>query len=132
MDEETRLVSVEQDPKRAAIAREFLGADPRATFLVADGADLISKWADEPIHFDLIFADAWPGKFDLLDTTLDLLAPGGIYVIDDLLMRVDWPDGHVQEVFELLRALDDREDLHLTRLTWSTGLVIAGKTTPPR
>lgn len=34
--------------------------------------------------FDLIFADAWPGKFSHLDEALSLLSPGGFYVIDDL------------------------------------------------
>ena len=36
-------------------------------------------------RFDLIYADAWPGKFTHLDRALSLLTRGGIYFIDDLL-----------------------------------------------
>lgn len=38
-----------------------------------------------PASFDLIFADAIPGKYEHLDETLALLRRGGLYVVDDML-----------------------------------------------
>ncbi len=75
--------------------------------------------------YDLIFADTWPGKFTHLGEALDRLAPGGLYVVDDLLPQPNWPDGHGDKVGALLAQLDRRQDLHTTRLDWSTGIAIA-------
>ena len=71
------------------------GSDPRVTFHVMDGADFISNAPQD--RFDLIYADAWPGKFTHLDETLSLLRVGGIYFIDDLLPQPNWPEGHARE-----------------------------------
>ena len=40
-----------------------------------------------PDLLTLSYADAWPGKFSQLEEALALLRPGGMYVIDDLLLR---------------------------------------------
>ena len=56
--------------------------------------------------FDLIYADAWPGKFSHLDEALGLLAAGGFYVIDDLLPQPNWPEGHAPKVPALVDDLE--------------------------
>ena len=48
-------------------------------------------------RFDLIFADAWAGKFWDFRKAVDLLNKGGIYVIDDLLPAPPWPPDHAAE-----------------------------------
>ncbi len=59
-------------------------------------------------RFDLIYADAWPGKFTHLDLALSLLTIGGIYFIDDLLPQPNWPDGHAAKIAPLVRDLENR------------------------
>ena len=74
--------------------------------------------------FDLIFADAWPGKYSNLTETLALLGPGGIYIIDDMLPQPNWPDGHQQKVNELVSYLESRNDMQLIKMAWSTGIIL--------
>src|SRR5215467_2253583 len=125
MDERSRLISVEMDEAVLAVAKEFLGDDPRTDFFHADGA----WWLDraECFRFDLIFADSWPGKYTHLDEALRLLKRGGLYVIDDMLPQPNWPDGHAQRVDELISILENRKDLLMTKLNWSTGVIIGTK-----
>ena len=61
-----------------------------------DGAEFLQQSASR--QFDLIYADAWPGKFSHLSDALSLLRGGGVYVIDDLLPQPNWPDGHAAKV----------------------------------
>lgn len=68
-----------------------------------------------------------PGKFQYLDETLRLLKPGGLYVIDDLLLLTSWEEAHVSRVYRLISTLEQREDLRITKLNWSTGIIIAAK-----
>ena len=110
------------------IARRYLGHDSRVRFHVADGATFLAGIRDR--RFDLIFADAWPGKFDHLNDALSLLRPGGLYIVDDLLPQPSWPDGHAPRIPTFLNALEQHPDLYVTRLAWSTGLVIATKRQP--
>ena len=74
------FVTVEIDRKRAANAREAL-AGTRAEVLEGDWRDLLPQRGP----FDLLFAD---GGRDY-ERVIDLLAPGGIVVKDDL--SPDWP-----------------------------------------
>jgi predicted O-methyltransferase YrrM len=122
MDRTSRLDSVDTDPAVVAVAQRHLGSDTRVRFHVMDGAEFIRRAAREA--FDLIYADAWPGKFSHLDETLALLRPGGIYLIDDLLPQPSWPDGHAPKVPALIRDLEQRSDLITVKLGWASGLMI--------
>ena len=77
--------------------------------------------------FDLIFADAWPGKYETLIETLNLLKVGGFYIIDDMLHQPNWPDGHIHNVEQLIAQLEQIPTLSLTKMNWSTGIVIVTK-----
>jgi hypothetical protein len=68
-----------------------------------------------------------PGKYTHLDDALALLKLGGLYVIDDMLPQPAWPEGHAEKVPALLAALESRKDLRVTKLNWSTGLILATK-----
>jgi predicted O-methyltransferase YrrM len=127
MDADARLITVDQDEHVTAIAKRFLGSDPRVTFVTMDGATFIKAMQKEGRTFDLIFADMPPGKFQLLDETLQLLRVGGIYVVDDLLPLPKWESGHAPRVARLIETLEHREDLQITKLNWSTGMLIAVK-----
>ncbi|MFY0654700.1 MAG: class I SAM-dependent methyltransferase [Cyclobacteriaceae bacterium] len=125
MDTRSRIISVDNDPKLVEIAKSFFGEKENVELVCADGNDWIRQ--NEDTKFDLIFADAWPGKFNLLEETLALLKSGGYYVIDDLSPQENWPEGHREKVDRLLITLDERPDLVLTKMNWSTGLILATK-----
>ncbi|SDJ23488.1 O-methyltransferase [Natribacillus halophilus] len=126
MDEESSLITVEVDKKLHQIAKKYLSSDSRVEFVTGDGETFIRSADDHT--FDFIFADTWPGKLSALDETLQLLNKGGFYIIDDLLHQEDWPEPHWAQIKALVSDLAAREDLTITKLNWSTGLIIATKT----
>jgi predicted O-methyltransferase YrrM len=65
MDAASTLDTVDTDENVVEVARRHLGGDRRVTFHVTDGAAFLA--ATRPAHFDLIYADAWPGKFSHLE-----------------------------------------------------------------
>ena len=73
---------------------------------------------------DLIFADAWPGKYNTLDETLALLKVGGIYIVDDMLQQANWPEGHADKAKRLVEYLESLDYIQLTKLNWSTGVIL--------
>ena len=64
MARESRLITVDQDARVASVAKKHLGDDPRVTFLMEDAGPWLEGASD--YRFDLIFADAWPGKYKSL------------------------------------------------------------------
>jgi hypothetical protein len=40
-------------------------------------------------------------------------------------MLTSWEEAHVTRVYRLLATLEAREDLRITKLNWSTGLLVA-------
>lgn len=133
MDNRSRLDSVDSDEQVLAVAKRHLGSDPRVTFHLLDGAEFIVRAS--PRSYDLVYADAWPGKFFHLGDALGLLADGGIYVVDDLLPQTNWPDGHAAKVDTLLRELDSRPGFTAVRLSWASGLMLVARSPvshPPR
>ena len=83
--------------------------------------------ANADLSFDLVFADAIPGKYEHFATVWDHLSPGGIYAVDDMLPQGNWPDGHGERVIELLACLKQRPDCTVVEVAWATGLAIAAK-----
>jgi predicted O-methyltransferase YrrM len=125
MDTAAKLTTVDVDAAAQAIAREHLADDPRVEIVTDDATPFLAR---QPIcSFDLIFADAMIGKYEMLDETLALLRPGGLYVIDDMLPQTNWPQGHEAKVARLLATLRERVDLRATFLAWASGIVVAAK-----
>ena len=125
MDADSRLTSVDADASVMEIARQHLGHDSRVTFHLGDGGAFLEQSRE---RFDLIYADAWPGKFTHLDRALSLLSVGGIYFIDDLLPQPSWPEGHAPRVPALIADLESRSGFVSTTLSWSSGLMILVRT----
>ncbi len=130
MDAAARLITVDQNEQTSGIARRFLGKDARVTFVTMEGNSFIDAMLQQRRTFDVIFADMQPGKFQHLEETLSLLKVGGIYVVDDLLPLPTWADEHVSRVAGFIRTLEQRQDLRVTRLNWSTGILMAAKIQP--
>jgi predicted O-methyltransferase YrrM len=124
MDSAAVLTSIDNDDIFLNIAKRFL-KDSRLSLLNQDAGEWIQN--NRGLTFDLIFADTWHGKYLMLNEVLDMLNPGGLYVIDDMLPQENWPEGHQEKALRLLEVLEERTDLNLTKQCWATGIVIASK-----
>lgn len=125
MDETSQIISVDNDSELVQIANAFFHGESRLELVCTDGGEWLELY--DGAAFDLIFADAWPGKYSHLDKALGLLKIGGFYVIDDMRRQPNWPEGHEKKVNELVQVLENREDITLTKMDWSTGLIVAVK-----
>ena len=125
MDEDSSLISIDNEQDFLSIARRFLGDDKRLELLHTDGGEWVEKNRQQ--KFDYIFADTWHGKYLLLDDVLAMLNKGGLYIIDDMLPQPNWPAGHHEKATKLINYLETRVDLLLTKQVWATGIGIAVK-----
>jgi len=125
MDENSTITSIDHDPKFMEIAQSFLGNDSRLKLVCTDGGEWMAANKDQ--KYDYIFADTWHGKYLLLDDALSMLNKGGMYIIDDMLPQPNWPDGHHEKAINLVQALEQRDDLVLTKQVWATGIIVAVK-----
>ena len=125
MDSESHLTTVDNDELLLSILKRNLGADPRLKIVCSDGDDYLCALRGE--HFDFIFADTWAGKYRLLHDALELLNPGGLYVIDDMLPQPNWPEGHAEKVADLVATLDKMEGFRVTKLSWASGVILAAR-----
>jgi len=123
MDATSTLTSVDTNPNAQQIAQENLGHDARLTLVLQDGIEFLQQQASE--SFDIVFADAMPGKYEGLELALRTIKPGGMYVIDDLLPQPNWPEGHAAKVPQLLQTLASDLRFELTSMAWASGLAIA-------
>jgi predicted O-methyltransferase YrrM len=124
MDNKSSLLTIENNSLLIDVAKKYI-TDSRVEFLPADAYEWIKEYKGE--KFDFIFADAMPGKYDLFDETIGILKNGGLYIIDDMLPQPNWPLGHDKKAEEFVRQLEERNDLLLTKLNWSTGIIIVSK-----
>jgi predicted O-methyltransferase YrrM len=129
MNETATLVSVETDPILQDIACKILGRDKRLRLVLQDAAAFLRKQAQQ--SFDLVFADAMPGKFESLDDALDVVKPGGFYIIDDLLPQANWPAGHGNKVDKLLHRLSADPRFAMLPLTWASGVAVLTRLAQP-
>lgn len=118
------LVTLENNEVLLSVARQNINS-PAIEFVLADGYNWLQTYTGA--QFDFIFADAMPGKYDLFEEAFLLLKPGGFYVIDDMLPQPNWPAGHAERVEAFIRQLESRQDVTLTKLHWSTGIIIVVK-----
>lgn len=125
MDADSKLATVDNDPALIKIANEYFGKDNRIDIICGDGTEWIKNYRGE--KFDVVFADAWPGKYSEIDEVLNLIKVSGFYIIDDMTAQANWPKGHQDNVDRLTEYLENREDFVLTKMNWSTGLIIAVK-----
>ncbi len=126
MDADSKLTTVDNDPELIGIAKQYFEHDDRVEVICEEGSKWISNYMGD--KFDLVFADAWPGKYSEIEQILDLIKVGGFYLIDDMTAQPNWPEGHDRNVERLVSYLESREDFNLTKMDWSTGLIIAVKT----
>ena len=125
LNESSTLISIDNDQELVAIANTYFGNDDRVKIICQDGSEWIHHNTNE--RFDLLFADAWPGKYSEIEKVLSMVKVGGFYIIDDMNTQPNWPQGHETHVNKLVEYLEQRKDFVLTKMNWSTGLIIAVK-----
>ena len=125
MDENSKVLSIDNDPKLVDIAKSHFQNDNRVNIECCDGKDWLESYDGE--KFDLVFADAYPGKIFDKEKVHDLIKVGGLYVIDDLTIKPGWSVEHQQKIQELIADMERLENFQITKLNWSTGLIIAAK-----
>jgi predicted O-methyltransferase YrrM len=123
MDRAAELITVDLDARFPSVARELFAGERRVTILTEDGLSFLQR---HPANsFDLVFADAVPGKYEALGEALNVVRLGGYYVVDDLLPQPNWPAGHEAKVAGLLAALGRRSDFVIAPMAWASGLLLA-------
>jgi len=88
LDPGVPFVTVEPDDERAAAVSELLARDPNAQVIHGGWDEMLP--AEAP--FDLLFADGGGQATKSDESLLDLLAPGGMIVMDDLTPGREGPD----------------------------------------
>ena len=122
---DSKITSIDNDPDLIERVSEVLLPNSCLELVCADGGKWLETHPEE--KFDLIFADAWPGKYSHLERALDALKAGGIYLVDDLLPQPNWPDGHEEKVVGFIKNLEARKDFAVLKMHWSTGVLMAVK-----
>lgn len=125
MNRESQLISVEVDSLVASIAKKHLASDQRVRFHIENAAYWLDKVTNQ--QFDFIFADTWIGKYSYLEQTLKLLKPGGLYIIDDMVPLPSWTEEHTTKANELINVLEENRELIITKMQWSSGIVLVTK-----
>ncbi|TRY19427.1 SAM-dependent methyltransferase [Tessaracoccus rhinocerotis] len=131
MTPEARLVSVEQDGELQAVASHVFRGDQRVQWVLGDGSDWLRTAVEQTERFDVVFADTWPGKYQDRELAMELVKPGGWYVIDDLYPQPGWPEGHQYSVDLLIQELTCMPGWEIEFLPWSSGLMLCVKTKSP-
>lgn len=125
MDDDSSLISLDNDKTFMEVAEEFLGQDGRLELIYADGADWIA--GNQGKKFDYIFADTWPGKYLLLEEVLEMVEKGGFYIVDDMMPQPNWPDGHGKKVMDFVTYMESRSDFDLAKQDLVPGVIVAIK-----
>lgn len=128
MDEASTMISLDTNEQVQDVAREALGNDARLKLMACDAAGFL--WRQPKKSFDLVFADAIPGKYEALDEALAIVKVGGYYVIDDMLPQANWPEGHQDKATALLEKLAKDERFFMLRLPWASGIAVLVRRPP--
>lgn len=134
MTPDASLLTVDNDAQATGVVRKHLGGDSRADIRTQDGLELLNDLQGQMFNF--IFADTWPGKIDAPELALNLVAPGGFYIVDD--MKLGWKEQIERPVTDMILGvwkgqrrlivlLKERSDFVCTSLDWSTGIIICTK-----
>ncbi|MER7884611.1 class I SAM-dependent methyltransferase [Streptomyces fimicarius] len=118
-----RLVTVERDEGLARRAADVFADDERVTVLTGDW-----RLLEQHAPFDVFFCDGG-GKRDDPRRVVELLAPGGLLLLDDFTPSPDWPPRFGGEVDELRLFYLTHPDLDATEVltTPSSSVIVAAR-----
>jgi predicted O-methyltransferase YrrM len=123
-----RLVTVERDEELARRAAGVFADDSRVAVLTGDW-----RLLEQHAPFDVFFCDGG-GKRDDPRRVVELLAPGGILVLDDFTPSAEWPPRFEGEVDELRLFYLTHPELDATEVltTPRSSAVVAARRQAPR
>jgi predicted O-methyltransferase YrrM len=123
-----RLVTVERDEELARRAAGVFADDSRVGVLTGDW-----RLLEQHAPFDVFFCDGG-GKRDDPRRVVELLAPGGILVLDDFTPSAEWPPRFEGEVDELRLFYLTHPELDATEVltTPRSSAVVAARRQAPR
>ena len=125
LDRKSKLISIDNDLFLINTVMAFFKNDPRIQLICKEAGTWLKNYSGG--LFDLVFADSWPGKYSEIDHVLSLIKVGGFYVIDDMIPQQNWPEGHHGNVKKLITQLEARKDFTITKMEWSTGIILMTK-----
>lgn len=119
---------MERDEELARRAAGVFADDPRVSVLTGDW-----RLLEQHAPFDVFFCDGG-GKRDDPGRVVQLLAPGGILVLDDFTPSAEWPPRFEGEVDELRLFYLTHPDLDATEVltTATSSAVVAARRGAPR
>ncbi|MET9580541.1 class I SAM-dependent methyltransferase [Streptomyces massasporeus] len=123
-----RLVTVERDEELARRAAGVFADDDRVSVLTGDW-----RLLEQHAPFDVFFCDGG-GKRDDPGRVVELLAPGGILVLDDFTPSAEWPPRFEGAVDELRLFYLTHPELDATEVltTPTSSAVVAARRGAPR
>ncbi|WP_309226981.1 hypothetical protein [Streptomyces lunaelactis] len=95
------------------------GRRPARRFRGADAGRRLDTYSGP--RLSLAYVDCRPGTFHRLADLIELLEPGGLCVVDDLLPQAIRHAGHQGRVGSFLAQLPDMANLRFTPLRWASG-----------
>ena len=123
--DDVEVVSVELDPATAEVAAG-LGWPDGVRVVVGDALAHV----DRPERWDLVFADAQGGKWEVLADTVRSLRPGGVLLVDDMTPDAFMDDEHRDKTAEVRAHLLASPELTAVEIGWSTGLILCSRRNP--
>lgn len=126
MDATARLITLEVHPEAAEISRAMLAGDPRVDVRCENAYEWMERYDGPP--FDLIFVDVGALKYERRSLTLSRLAPGGLFVADDLLPQEKWVATHPPRVERFRAEISDEPGLRAVLVDWGSGICVAART----
>ncbi|MFD4635258.1 O-methyltransferase [Streptomyces sp. NPDC058284] len=120
---DARLVTVERDEELARRAADVFADDKRVSVLTGDW-----RLLEQHAPFDVFFCDGG-GKRDDPRRVVELLAPGGMLILDDFTPSTHWPPRFEGEVDELRLFYLTHPDLESTEVltTPTSSAVVAAR-----
>jgi predicted O-methyltransferase YrrM len=125
MDDAARLITIEAHEGAAALSRDLLAVDPRVEVVTGDATAWLEDYAGPP--FDLAFVDTTVVKFLRRDLLVAHLAPGGLFVADDLTPQPKWVGAHREKVDRFLAEFPSEPGLATMLMDWDSGLAVAAR-----
>jgi caffeoyl-CoA O-methyltransferase len=110
-----RIITMERDAARAAVARDFLaeaGLADRASVIVGEAVRFLAKVAGP---FDVVFQDAEKSVYlTVLNKLVSLLRPGGVMITDnvlwggDVVPGLEGAHGHPPDTIAAVRSFNEK------------------------
>lgn len=122
MDPTACLTTLERGPALANAARTLLADDDRVEVVTTDAVEWLTAYQGPP--FDLVFVDTTTAKFDRRDLLFTHMAPGALFIADDLLPQEKWTEAHRPRVARFRSEILAEPRLLATLVDWGSGLVI--------